>query len=163
MTSNYSSKYHGLTRLKAGDIARIGHELPKLLKGVDKIYTDLPRSVYPKTQFSRFISSLPLRPTDGISKFLPGPIVKPLRPLLNELRVRKSEAEVALMRKVGKASGRAITTAMRESWTGEKQLAARLEYGFLEHEMDGVGYVPVVAGGTNALNIHYTRNDSLLE
>jgi intermediate cleaving peptidase 55 len=67
------------------------------------------------------------------------------------------------MRKVGKASGRAITNAMRQSWMGEKQLAARLEFGFLEGDMDGVGYVPVVAGGPNALNIHYTRNDSMLE
>jgi len=82
---------------------------------------------------------------------------------MNQLRVHKSPAEIELMRKVGQASGRAITDAMRRSWTSEKKLAATLEHGFLERDMDGVGYIPVVAGGTNALNIHYTRNDSLIE
>lgn len=145
---------------EASDINRIERELPELLKGADAIYTDLPRSCYPKTRFARFIASLPLRPSDGISKSLPGPVVKPLRPLMNGLRVRKSESEVGIMRKVGQASGRAITSAMRQAWTGEKQLQARLEYEFLEKGMDGVGYIPVVAGAANALNIHYTRNDA---
>jgi hypothetical protein len=37
---------------------------------------------------------------------------------------------------------------MRRSWTSEKKLAVNLEYNFLEEGMDGVGYVPVVAGAT---------------
>ena len=67
------------------------------------------------------------------------------------------------MRKVGKASGRALTSAMRQHWTGEAPLSARLEYSFRENGLDGVGYIPVVAGGSNALGIHYTSNDCLIE
>ncbi len=94
------------------------------------------------------MTGLALRPSDGISKTLSGATIKPLRPLVNQLRVRKSEAEIALMRKVGQASGRAVTKAMRQTWTSEKKLQANLEYQFLEEGMDGVGYVPVVAGGS---------------
>ncbi|KIW04220.1 uncharacterized protein PV09_04527 [Verruconis gallopava] len=148
---------------EAGDINRVDRELPKLLQGVEKVYTDLPRSFAPRTAFSRYLSGLALRPDDGIAKAISGLTVRPLRPLLNRLRVRKSEAEISLMRSVGKASGRAITRAMRQTWTSEKKLAANLEFNFMEEAMDGVGYVPVVAGGVNALNIHYTRNDCLLE
>lgn len=121
--------------------------MPRIFKGADKIYTDLPRSFAPKTAFSRYLAGAALRPSDGISKILPGG-VRPLRPLLNQLRVRKSEAEITLMREVGKASGRAMTDCMRQSWTGEKVLRANLEFGFLRRGMDGVGYIPVVAGGT---------------
>ena len=81
---------------------------------------------------------------------------------MNQLRVRKSPAEIELMRKVGQASGRAITASMRQKWTGEKPLHSFLEYTFDQNGMDGVGYIPVIAGGTNALNIHYTRNDALI-
>jgi intermediate cleaving peptidase 55 len=146
-----------LTLDQAGDINRIGKELPKLLKGAENIYTDLPRSFAPKTAFSWYLSGLPLHPDDGISKALAGTSVRPLRPLLNQLRVRKTGAEISLMRKVGQASGRAITRAMRRSWTSEKKLVANLEYSFLEQGMDGVGYVPVVASGTVRLILRYNK------
>ena len=73
--------------------------------------------------------------------------MRPLRPLLNDLRVVKSEAEIKLMRSVGQKSGRAITEAMGEHFRLEKSLWSSLEYRFREHGCDGSAYVPVVAGG----------------
>ena len=79
--------------------------------------------------------------------------VKPLKPSLNDLRVLKSDAEIANMRKAGQASGRSFTEAMRHAWTKEKDLAAFLEYRFKCHDCDGSAYVPVVAGGQVCVSI----------
>ena len=88
--------------------------------------------------------------------------VKSLKPLLNELRIFKSEAEVSNMRLAGKISARAITNAMRRKWNKEKDLNAFLEYEFKIGGCDDIAYVPVIAGGRNALMIHYVRNDDVL-
>ena len=88
--------------------------------------------------------------------------MKPLRPLLNDLRVIKSEAEIQNMRRAGQHSGRAITDAMRQSFTAEKDLDSFLDYWFKQDGCDGPAYVPVVAGGINANTIHYVSNDMLL-
>lgn len=66
------------------------------------------------------------------------------------------------MRHAGRASGRAFTEAMRQSWTTEKDLNAFLEYTFKRNGCDTSAYVPVVAGGKNARQIHYVRNDDVL-
>jgi intermediate cleaving peptidase 55 len=89
--------------------------------------------------------------------------VKSLKPIMNELRMFKSKAEVANMRLAGKMSGRAITNAMRRKWTREKDLGAFLDYEFKTEGCDATAYVPVIAGGVNALRIHYVRNDDVLE
>lgn len=67
------------------------------------------------------------------------------------------------MRLAGKASGRAFTNAMRRRWTKEKDLGAFLDYDFKVGGCDTTAYVPVIAGGQNALRIHYVRNDDVLK
>lgn len=92
----------------------------------------------------------------------PNKRLQTLRPLLNDFRVIKSSAEIANMRQAGQLSGRAITDSMRQSFTGEKQLADYLDYRFKYLGCEGPAYVPVIAGGENALSIHYVRNDAQL-
>ncbi|KAK2627911.1 hypothetical protein QTJ16_002557 [Diplocarpon rosae] len=89
--------------------------------------------------------------------------VKPLKPLMHELRITKSEAEIANMRLAGKFSGRAISNAMRRQWTKEKDLWAFLDYDFKANGCDTTAYIPVIAGGQNALSIHYVRNNDVLQ
>ncbi|PHH73882.1 hypothetical protein CDD82_5226 [Ophiocordyceps australis] len=86
----------------------------------------------------------------------------PLSPLLNKLRVIKSPAEVANMRKAGQLSGRAITDAMRRPWAREKELHAFLDYTFITNGCQAPAYIPVVAGGENANCIHYTANNNTI-
>lgn len=73
--------------------------------------------------------------------------VKPLRPVLNELRVVKSDSEVVNMRLAGQASGRAFTESMRQHFSKEKDLSAFLQYQFKVQGCDCSAFVPVVAGG----------------
>ena len=110
------------------------------------------------------MSGAPLKASNGIAKCIKdAAAVKPLRPLMNELRAIKSEAEIVNMRIAGQATGRAFTEAMRSSFEFEKDLRAFLDYRFVMHGCDGTAYVPVVAGGKNALSIHYVRNNDTIE
>lgn len=73
--------------------------------------------------------------------------MKSLKPLLNEMRVFKSENEVVHLRLLGQASGRSFTDSMRETFATEKELCSFLEYKFKFNGADTSAFVPVVAGG----------------
>jgi intermediate cleaving peptidase 55 len=137
--------------VQANDINKVEKILPDILKGADKVYTDLPRSFQHHSAFSRYVSGSLLRPIGGFAKTLKEAgfqsSVEPLRPLLNKLRVRKSDGEIANMRKAGQASGRAYTSAMGQSYEREKYLGAFLDSLFKLNGCEGQAYVPVIAGG----------------
>ncbi|KAL8763290.1 MAG: hypothetical protein Q9184_000846 [Pyrenodesmia sp. 2 TL-2023] len=146
---------------ETGDIKDIEKHISDIVGNTSEIYTDISPST-PSSSFARLLSSRSPSKSEGLSKILDKTTVKPLRPILNDLRNIKSDAEVANMRKVGQASGRAFTEAMRQAWTTEKDLHAFLEYTFKRKGCDTSAYVPVVAGGKNASQIHYVRNDDVL-
>ena len=82
-----------------------------------------------------------------MTKILEPSVVKPLKPIINDIRVFKSDAEITNMRKAGQLSGRVFTEAMRQWWTSEKDLEAFLDYRFKTRGCGGSAYIPVVAGG----------------
>lgn len=93
--------------------------------------------------------------------------VRGLRPILDQHRLVKSEAEIKVMHHAARISSRAINGAVAKVGSGEpvkteKTLAKYLEYAFVRGGCDKQAYIPVVASGENALTIHYTRNDDLL-
>ncbi|KAK4549508.1 hypothetical protein LTR36_006505 [Oleoguttula mirabilis] len=146
---------------EAGDVNVVSRMLPDLIRSAKAVYTDVGGSGVRKSAFQRFIAGSDPK-VDGLAKLLQSATVKPLRPLLNELRVTKSEAELNCMRRAGSISGAVFTEAMRSHYTREKQLGADLAYGFRTQGLDTEAYVPVIAGGRNALSIHYVRNDDAL-
>ncbi|KAH8789687.1 peptidase M24, structural domain-containing protein [Hyaloscypha finlandica] len=143
---------------ESGDINHLHTLLPPLISGASEIYTDIVKC----SGFGRFFRNQDLVPND-FQRMIKDSKVKPLKPLMHELRILKSEAEVANMRLAGKYSGRAFTNAMRRQWFKEKDLGAFLDYEFKIGGCDTTAYVPVIAGGQNALSIHYVRNDDLLK
>lgn len=132
--------------------------LPPLISGASEVYTDIVKC----SGFSRFFRDQNLVPND-FQRMIKDSKVKPLKPLMHELRIIKSESEIANMRLAGKFSGRAFTNAMRRQWTKEKDLGAFLDYDFKVGGCETIAYVPVIAGGQNALSIHYVRNDDVLQ
>ena len=81
--------------------------------------------------------------------------------LLHDMRLRKSEHEVALMRQAAATSARAHSAAMQAVRPGmyEYQLAAVLHYTF---ESDGMhwAYPSIVGAGENACVLHYIENSA---
>ncbi|OJZ91099.1 hypothetical protein ASPFODRAFT_180405 [Aspergillus luchuensis CBS 106.47] len=146
---------------ESGDIERIGDLLPKILADATEIYTDIPAFNPGRSSLHRYLYG-PTGASEKLKKIVDHRKVKPLRSILNEMRVFKSEDEVVQLRRVGQASGRAFTESMRQTFSKEKDLTAFLEYNFKRNGCDNSAFVPVVAGGSNALSIHYTRNDDVL-
>ncbi|KAF2772439.1 xaa-pro dipeptidase app [Teratosphaeria nubilosa] len=145
---------------EVGSIEDVERVLPGIIQGARSVYTDIGYAAK-KSVFQRFLAGSTSE-VDGLAKLLQTATVKQLRPIMNELRVNKSEAELNNMRIAAHTSGLVITEAMKHPHRTEKQLWADLAYGFRTHSLDGEAYVPVIAGGRNALSIHYVRNDAVL-
>ncbi|KAF2091772.1 hypothetical protein K490DRAFT_30835 [Saccharata proteae CBS 121410] len=152
---------------KADDIKNIGLALPDIMKRSKHIYTDLPGKLDHRSAITRYLSGTVTTANQGFPAALraaaPAKAPKPIRPLMNELRIIKSEAEIANMRKAGQASARAFSEAMGRRFETERELNTFLDYRFRSLGCDGIAYVPVIAGGQNALSIHYVRNDNVLK
>lgn len=147
-----------------GSVNDLPQILPNVFNRAKEIYTDLPNIRIPRNILSRYLAGTEPARTGGIATLLrdTSANVKSLRPLVNELRLIKSDAEIRNMRHTGQHSGRAITDAMRQIFTTEKDLDSFLDYWFKQDGCDGPAYVPVVAGGANANTIHYVTNDMQL-
>ncbi|KAF9424993.1 hypothetical protein BGZ94_007940 [Podila epigama] len=86
---------------------------------------------------------------------------KSLSPLVQELRVIKSESEIKLMRQAGEISGKAFIETMKFTNPErlEHQVYAKFDFECRMRGSQMMAYVPVVAGGPNALTMHYVNND----
>ncbi|CCX05127.1 peptidase M24, structural domain-containing protein [Pyronema domesticum] len=140
---------------EAWDSRYMGRYLAPIVEEAKVVVVDVPKGQEAASVQSFFGVSAPSTVTDLVK----GKVVKPLKGIMHQMRVVKSGTEAAVMRKAGKFSGRAYQRAMREDFETEKELADFLEYEFKRHGCDKSAYVPVVAGGENALSIHYTFND----
>jgi intermediate cleaving peptidase 55 len=145
---------------EARSIEEVASVLPDIILGAKTVFTDIGYGGR-KSAFQRFLAGTKSE-VDGSAKLLQNASVQPLRRIMNELRVTKSDAELMNMRKAGIISGAVFTEAMKNQYRTEKQLWADLAYGFRTQGLDGEAYVPVVGGGQNALSIHYVRNDDVL-
>ncbi|PGH11153.1 hypothetical protein AJ80_07255 [Polytolypa hystricis UAMH7299] len=146
---------------ESGDIQDLSLGLPSIITDATEIYTDIKPSAVLRSPLSRLFQKIPN--TSGTAAGYADPSkFKPLRSVMNDLRAFKSDAEIQNMRKAGQASGRAFTEAMRHGFTREKDLYSFLSYQFEVKGCDTSAFVPVVAGGRNALSIHYVRNDDVL-
>ncbi|KAG0045961.1 hypothetical protein BGZ83_008835 [Gryganskiella cystojenkinii] len=90
---------------------------------------------------------------------------KNLSPLIQELRVIKSVSEIKLMRQAGEISGKAFIETMKFTNPSrlEHQIYAKFDFECRMRGSQMMAYVPVVAGGSNALTMHYVNNDQPLQ
>jgi Xaa-Pro aminopeptidase len=93
---------------------------------------------------------------------------QPAHRLVHALRLRKSAAEIALMRRSGDVGAGAMAATMRDSpratTAGYTELALAAQFEF-EAKLEGaerLAYPCVVAGGVNAVTLHYMHNNAPL-
>lgn len=93
----------------------------------------------------------------------PGELVDP-RSILHEMRVFKSADEIAALRRACRISAMAHAEAMRFTRPGltERHVQAAVEYVFGSMGAERIGYGSIVAGGVNAVILHYVENDQPL-
>ena len=86
-----------------------------------------------------------------------------LDPVLHDMRLFKSRAELELMRTSAHIAARAHQRAMRFCRPGatEYEVMAELVHEFRSHNAD-TSYHPIVGGGPNSCVLHYRENDQPL-
>lgn len=101
-----------------------------------------------------------------ITTRIPNVDLRNLTPILDEMRLIKSEREIDLLRRASQLAGLGLMEAIRSTEPGlyEYQLDAAARYVFLINDARLDGYRSITASGTdNIRNGHYYRNNSRLE
>ena len=82
--------------------------------------------------------------------------------VLDAMRVRKDEAEIARMREAARITVEAFRDALPEvrAGVGEWEVEAALESGFRRRGAGGPAFATIVAAGANACTLHYSANGS---
>jgi Xaa-Pro aminopeptidase len=93
----------------------------------------------------------------------PNSILDP-RPVVHEMRLRKSDAELSWMRRSIDIAARAHCAVQREIRGGmwEHEIQALIESAFRREGAAGWAYPSIVAGGANATVLHYVDNEARL-
>ena len=85
-------------------------------------------------------------------------------PILNALRMIKSEDEIAITRQACDITAKAFRRCLETVKPGmnEYEVQAEIEYIFKKNNASGHAYAPIIAAGKNACCLHYCKNQSLL-
>ena len=86
-------------------------------------------------------------------------------PILNALRMVKSEDEIAITQQACDITAKAFRRCLETVKPGiyEYEVQAEIEYIFKRNNATGHAYAPIIAGGKNACCLHYSKNQSLLD
>jgi Xaa-Pro aminopeptidase len=143
---------------EAYSIAELDEHLPKYLEQADRIYYRLGRdrnfTQTLLTHWQKLITSYGKRGT--------GPkAIEDVGFTLHGMRMVKSEAELALMRKAIAISVEAHNVAREMAQPGryEYEIQAEMDYIFRKSGAQGPAYPSIVASGENACILHYTTNN----
>lgn len=168
----FVEKPNARTALYNGDrktLAEVGAELglqarynEDLVRVVDSLVaTGLPFHVVPDAQSNEFIGRDSL---SYQSAFIAGMRQKHPRarlvnatPIMDQLRARKSEAELAIITKAAEVSARAHDEVMRVIRPGmrESEIQAVMEASYRKLGADGPGYSSIVGSGGNSTILHW--------
>lgn len=133
--------------------------LPGLMEGVDRVYCLVGKDA----QFDQRIIGWRNRLREK-NKGQRGPAeLISLEYLLHEQRLIKTSDEIRLMQKAARISAAAMRRAMQTCRPGmnEAEIHAELVHEYLSHGCTPA-YMPIVAGGSNALVLHYIQNNAPL-
>jgi len=145
----------------AFSIRAIDELLPSLMESRRRVYYAVGQQDSFDQQVMGWVNRVRAKVRQGVTA--PSEFVA-LAPLLHPLRLRKSEAELAVMRYAAQVSARAHVRAMQASRAGlyEYHLEAELDYAFRKGGARLPAYSSIVAAGRNACILHYRENDAPL-
>ncbi|KAG8436402.1 hypothetical protein GDO86_007485 [Hymenochirus boettgeri] len=91
--------------------------------------------------------------------------IRPMRHLVQQLRLVKSQAEIELMKQAGRISSQAFIQTMRcgKAPVKEAFLYAKFDFESRARGADILAFPPVVAGGNRATTLHYVKNNQIIK
>ncbi len=138
--------------------SELGQRIPDLLANARELHYSLGIDPLFDRKICSTLAALRSRERRGMRA--PSKVVDP-RTVLHEMRLHKSEDELAILRKAADISAEAHVAAMKAARPGatEYQLEALINYTFRRHGGIGPGYTTIVGGGENATILHYIDNE----
>lgn len=146
---------------EAYSISRLDELAPQLLANQPRLHYSLGADASWDARVTGWLNQVRAQARSGVSA--PAEIVD-VRLLLDEMRLFKSEGEIAIMRRAAEISSGAHRRAMRVTKPGatEYEIEAELIHEFRRHGAQSPAYHSIVAGGANACVLHYVFNDAPL-
>ena len=156
----------GVIEELAADVAypidELDEQLPRLLAGVESVYFSLGGDDRLERLLSRIVAGRRgVAQRGGVAIEA---IVDPA-PLVAQLRLIKSRAEVAALQRAIDVTGAGIAAAIRATRPGihEYEVQAVLEAEYRRQGSPRDGFPAIVAAGANACTLHYTDNRARIE
>lgn len=146
---------------EAYSMSQLDELAPQLLANQSKLFYSLGADTAWDARVTGWINQLRTQARTGVS--MPDSIVD-VRKLLDEMRLYKSEAEVAVMRRSANIAAAAHQRAMQFTRPGmmEYEIEAEFLHEFYRHGSQAPAYTSIVAGGANACTLHYNANNAKL-
>lgn len=147
---------------EAYPISELEKKLPELLEGREEIHYPLGHDKHYDDMIIKAMNQIRGRVRQGIqSPFA----LMDISPTIHEMRLIKSPAEIALMRKAAEISADAHIRAMQVCKPGinEYQLEAELTYEFQRNGARFCAYTPIVGSGANSCILHYNSNNQVVK
>jgi Xaa-Pro aminopeptidase len=112
-----------------------------------------------------FLNTSPIRLLDSLKQKYPLHQYDRLSPLLTELRIKKSETEIKLIRKAIHITQKAFLRVLRTCSPNKKEyeIEAEIIHEFISNGSRGHAFSPIIAGGENACILHYKDNNKVLK
>lgn len=132
--------------------------LAAMMMVTDNVYVNLP-------ELPKFIPEIPgrnLRMAEHLRARFPAHHYERLAPIMRELRVVKTEEEIALIREACRITREGYYRVLKTLKPGmmEYEVEAGLTYDFMMQGARGHAYPAIIATGKNACVLHYTDNNT---
>ncbi|MBC8133096.1 MAG: aminopeptidase P N-terminal domain-containing protein [Deltaproteobacteria bacterium] len=143
-------------------IGELEAKLPEILSGVEDVHVAFGHDEDWDARVLRVLGRM--RAAERRGQRAPLRLVD-ARLNLHEMRLIKSDVEIAQLRRAADITAEAHTKAMRaaKGGVGEHEIEALIDYTFRRHGGTGPGYPSIVGGGVNAVILHYVENNASLE
>lgn len=147
---------------RAHPIKKFATDLVRLLDGHDKLYYRFGVDEKLDLQILAYLSGQRVRRLK--TPYPPHTIIDPT-PIIGDMRLHKSEKEIALMQKAADIAGEAHILAMKKVKPGmnEFQIESLMESYMRDKGASGVAYNSIIGGGDNATILHYVENNMPLK
>lgn len=135
--------------------------LPELMKNTHKLYYDL----YQAELHALVLKSFKKLETLRKAKIHRPQTMQHITPIIGSLRLIKDQNEILAMKKAAELTTLGFRAAMSytNSTKTEKDVERLLTHIFTMENGEGHAYDAIVAGGTNALVLHYIENNKALK
>jgi len=146
----------------AYSIHELDEKLPKLLENAEKLYYRMGKNEAFDTRVLGWLEKVRSMARLGVSA--PSQILDP-GSLLHEHRLFKTPEEIAQLRRAAEITHEAHREAMilAKPGTFEYEVEAVVDFTFRRRGGVGPGYPSIVAGGPNAVVLHYVTNQRRLQ